>query len=92
MIACRTGATLRQPAMTDPVYHIVFLDDSLLLVRRAGADWRALQDAFPDYKSSLGPWTLQACAEWLTEEYGEDPDRDARIAAFAGAAEDVLGL
>lgn len=92
MIASRTGVTLRMPAMTDPVYHIVFLDDALLLVRRARADWRALQDAFADYKSSLGPWTLQACAEWLTEEYGEDEARDARIAAFADAAEDVLSL
>lgn len=75
-----------------PVYHIVFLKRAMLVARRPGADWRALQDEFLDYKTSLGPWALAQVAAWLAEKYGPDAERAAGLEAFASAKESVLSV
>lgn len=55
--------------------HIVYLrPGGLLVVRAAGASWRELQDQYPDYMASLGPWEAEAVWAFLCEEY---PDRAA---------------
>lgn len=72
--------------------HIVHLDDDLLLVKRPDPDWRALQDEFADYKTSIGPMTAEAAVEYLDIEYGPDPERSARVIAFAAARETILRL
>lgn len=83
---------MNAPSGENAFYHLVFLEHALLLVKRPGADWRALQDEFADYKASLGPWRLADAVVWLGEEYGEDAGRDSRIAAFGVAKEDVLSI
>jgi hypothetical protein len=79
-------------AADNAAYHIVFLKRATLLVRRPGADWRALQEEFLDYKSSLGPWTLAEAATWIVEEYGANAERDADIVTFGAAKESALSL
>ena len=74
------------------IYHVVFLKRAVLVARRPGADWQALQREFLDYKSSLGPGTLTDIAAWMRTEYGADAERDADLAAFATAEESLLSV
>lgn len=74
--------------------HLVFLrPDGLLLVRRPEADWRELQDEYPDYVASLGPWTGDEIVEYFTLDYGKDdrcwPFARQAIADFMRSAEKV---
>jgi hypothetical protein len=62
--------------MNQPQAHLVFLrPGGLLLIKRPGADWRQLQDEYPDYMASLGPWTGEEIAEHFALDYGEDDSR-----------------
>jgi len=73
------------------IFHLVFLrTNPVLLVRRPDADWRALQDEFSDYMTSLGPMTADDATEWLGFEYGADGKRDEAIRVFVEAGDDVL--
>lgn len=76
-------------------FHLVLTRDSgeLLLVRRPGAEWRALQDEFPDYMTSLGPYTIEEAIEMCGVEW---PDialtRQNDMRAFAADGGDILHL
>ncbi len=73
--------------------HIVYLADGWLLVKHAGG-WRELQDRYPGYTTSLGPWSAQDVIDFLTEDWGADDRRwgwtRAEIAAFAASAAQEL--
>jgi hypothetical protein len=64
-------------------FHIVVCDPGLLLVRAPNAHWRDLQDAFPDYKTSLGPFDLDSALEALFDEWPELEERESELRAFA---------
>ncbi len=52
--------------------HILLLEDGMKLVKRPGEDaeaWRALQDAYPTYKTSLGPYDLYDTLAMLEHEW-----------------------
>jgi hypothetical protein len=56
--------------------HLVFLrSGALLLVKRPDASWRQLQDEYPDYMTSLGPWASDQIAGYFTLDYTEDDSR-----------------
>jgi hypothetical protein len=76
----------------NPIYHIVFLKRAVPVARRPGADWRALQGEFLDYKTSLGSWAMAQVTAWLSEEYGPDAERAADLAAFVNAKESLLSV
>lgn len=93
------GANRKQPpwrlgaAAYEAQFNIVILDDGVVLAKRPGADWRALQEEFAGYKSSLGPYDFAGAAIFIAEEW---PDlftqRIAAMREFAGSAERTLRL
>lgn len=58
--------------------HIVILRSGIVLLKRADDDWRALQDQFADYVTSVGAYTLAEALEWIELEW---PDLYAACAA-----------
>ncbi len=53
--------------------HLVFLRSGvLLIVKRPDADWRQLQEDYPEYMASLGPWTIAEMVEFFELDYGQD--------------------
>ncbi len=50
---------------------LVYLDSGMVLSRRPFADWRAVQDHFPNYKTSLAPEAAGHLVDHLTDEYPE---------------------
>jgi hypothetical protein len=62
--------------MDEPRAHLVYLrSGGVLLVKRPGADWRALQDEIDGYMTSLGPWTAEEVAGHFALDYGDDDAR-----------------
>jgi hypothetical protein len=62
--------------MDEPQAHLVFLRPAgLLLVKRPDADWRQLQYEYPDFMTSLGPWTADEIAGYFALDYTEDDAR-----------------
>lgn len=52
--------------------YIVYCDKSMVLDKGPYATWREVQDAYPDYKTSLGPWTEVEIVDFLREDCGSD--------------------
>ena len=78
-----------------PALTLVFLDNAMVLSKRAFADWRAVQDHYPDYKSNLSPEQPAPLAEYLACDYPDMPEAlgcswPEVVAAFvASDAEDI---
>ncbi len=73
--------------------HIVFLDDGMKLVKREGDAWRALQDEYPTYKASLGPYDLFGVIETLEFDWAPIIEAKAHlIRAFVTSTETELDL
>lgn len=96
LVLYHAGANRTHPPWrldTRAIYHIVITDAALLLVKHAGGDWRALQDAFAGFKASLGPYFIDDAIEMIGIEW---PDaltaKRAAIEAFAASAETALTL
>lgn len=75
-------------------YHLVVLKDgTLLLVKRPAADWRALQNEFEEYQTSLGPFDFDEAMGAVEQEW---PDiysmRAATMRAFAASTAITLTL
>jgi len=49
--------------------HLVFTESNIVLDKRQYEGWRQIQDAYPDYKASLGPWSLDEIIDFLSFEY-----------------------
>ncbi|MEL0653722.1 hypothetical protein V6257_01645 [Pseudoalteromonas issachenkonii] len=49
--------------------HLVFTESNIVLDKRQYEGWRQIQDAYPDYKASLGPWSLDEIIDLLSFEY-----------------------
>jgi hypothetical protein len=76
----------------EPLLHIVFTKEAMLLVKRPGVDWRALQDEFFDYKSSLGPYDIDGVVDALRDEWPGAHARQAEIREFSESSSTVLSL
>lgn len=74
------------------LFHIVFLEQALLLVKRSTTDWRVLQSQFADYKTSLGPYSFEVARDWLQEEYGPDRVNIERLKSFPTDDATVVSL
>lgn len=77
-----------------PKAHIVYCESRMLLDRGQYESWRDIQDAYQDYKASLGPWSEAEILEFLEDEYGSDDDRwgftRQAIAEFFRSGEQLL--
>lgn len=47
----------------------------LVLVRRPDVDWHVLQEMYPDYMTSLGPWTADEIASYFSNDYTNDDSK-----------------
>lgn len=74
------------------MYHLIYLEQALLLSKYPYRDWLEIQAAHPTYKTSLGPWTLEEVLEFLRQEYPDLPAQEAEIEAFAQSDAKVLSL
>lgn len=85
-----------RPMDTEPpqvVAHYVLLDHDVLLTKRRYESWREIQDAWPDYKTSLGPWSEQDLIEYLEDDFPDEatwPFTRAVIAAFYSSAQETI--
>lgn len=75
--------------------HIVYCEERMLLDKRPYADWRAIQDAYSDYKASLGPWSEAEIVAFLRDDWGADelkwPFSRESITAFFRSDQPILG-
>ena len=55
--------------------HIVYCESRMLLDRGEYGSWRDIQDAYPDYKTSLGPWSEAEIIKFLEDDWGPDDTR-----------------
>jgi hypothetical protein len=51
---------------------IVYCEARMLLDRGRYGSWRDIQDAYSDYKASLGPWSEAEIVEFLADDFGPD--------------------
>jgi len=98
---CSSAAELSRSAWENlevdkllPKAHIVYCESRMLLDRGQYESWRDIQDAYQDYKASLGPWSEAEILEFLEDEYGSDDDRwgftRQAIAEFFRSGEQLL--
>ena len=53
--------------------HLIFRrSGSLVLIKRPDVDWRVLQDMYPDYMASLGPWNADEIASYFADDYTDE--------------------
>ncbi len=71
--------------------HIIYTQDAVLLSKRAWSSWREIQDAFPGYKASLGPWAPEEAARFLQSEYSDlRPSADRQVRSLEANAEEAV--
>ena len=58
-----------------PRAFIVYCESRMLLDRSNYTSWRDIQEAYGDYKASLGPWTEQEVVSYLEVDCGADDAR-----------------
>ena len=63
--------------------HIIYTETDMLLTKHRYASWRDIQDAYPAYKTSLGPWDHEEVIGFLVDDYSQ---------VFPPAREQVLAL
>jgi hypothetical protein len=52
---------------------IVYLRNGMLLRKREYRDWREVSEQFFDYKTSLGPYSVDELFALILDEYGDEP-------------------
>src|SRR3954451_2767409 len=58
-----------------PDAHIVYCESQTLLDRGQYGPWRDIQDTYPGYKASLGPWSEAEIVRFLEDDWGPDDSR-----------------
>ncbi len=51
--------------------HIIYTESAMLVSKERFSSWRAIQDRYLDFKSSLGPWEAEAVIAYLSDEYAD---------------------
>jgi len=73
--------------------HIVYCESRMFLDKGPYVSWRDIQDAYPDYKASLGAWSEADIVGFLSDDFGAEcnwPFSRAAIAFFFGSKERTL--
>ena len=67
--------------------HLVFTESNIVLDKRQYEGWRQVQDAYPDYKASFGPWSLDEIIDFLNEEYDDlSPCASVQVSEFSNSS------
>lgn len=73
--------------------HIIHTETGLLLSKRAYPSWRAIQDAYPDYKASLGPWDADEVIDYLADEYPDiAPSAAEQVTSFLASPDEAVAI
>ncbi len=74
--------------------HIVYCESRMLLDRGRYGAWWDIQDAYPDYTASLGPWPEADIVGFLADDFGPNesqwPFTRRAVAEFFRSAERLL--
>lgn len=66
---------------------LIYTESNFLLSKKQYLSWREVQDDYPDYKTSLGPWSVDEVVEYLAEEYPKlNPSADEQVNNFLADA------
>jgi hypothetical protein len=77
----------------EPVLHIIYLESKMLLSRKQYPGWRQIQEEFPDYKTSLGPWPVSEVLDFLRAEYPiSQPFTREQIERFLASDEESIAV
>ena len=53
--------------------YVIYLADTIILTRQVYPDgWREIQNKYPDFKSSLGPWSKEDVKDYIKNEYSDE--------------------
>jgi hypothetical protein len=65
----------------------------MLLSKHPYQSWREIQNQYPDYMTSLGPWEEDTVIEYLADEYPElSPHPQEQVNAFIADTQEVRVL
>jgi hypothetical protein len=63
--------------------HLIYTETNVVLSKKNYDDWMQIQKEDPDYKASLGPWSLDEMIDFLNEEYSNlVPIADIQVNEF----------
>lgn len=66
--------------------HIIYTESEIVLSKKDYASWQEVQQDFPDYKASLGPWLDNDVVEYLDAEYSNIlPSAHTQVTALRGS-------
>lgn len=72
--------------------HLVYLRDAVLIERRVDHDWRAIQDEYDDFRTSLGPWDLDGVINFLIDDWTDADVALGRLRRFCRSGVDRADL
>ena len=73
--------------------HIIYTEAGVLLSKRQYSSWRAIQDEYPGYKASLGPWTPEEVTDYLSQEYSDlSSSASEQVGAFLAQPGEVAAV
>ncbi len=55
-----------------PLLHIIYLKDEMLLSKKQYRSWWEIQEEFPAYKTFLGPMSITDVIFFFQDDYGDD--------------------
>ena len=65
----------------------------MLLSKHPYQSWREIQNQYPDYMTSLGPWEEDTVIEYLADEYPElSPNPQEQVNAFIADTQEARVL
>ena len=68
---------------------IIYLENEMLISKKQYDSWREIQDEYPGFKTSLGPWSEEDVVSYLTSEYPRLNPKAPEQAASLLDGEDV---
>ncbi|WP_411990762.1 hypothetical protein [Agarivorans sp. DSG3-1] len=72
---------------------IIHTQDSMLLSKKAYESWKEVQDQYPDYMASLGPWSAEEVIDYLDDEYSDlSPKASIQVKSLIDGAQECLEL
>ncbi|MEP0356141.1 hypothetical protein [Paraglaciecola sp.] len=73
--------------------HIIYTDSNVVLSKKKYAKWIQIQEEFPDYKASLGPWSFNEVIDYLEGEYDNLlPSATIQVKALSNCSDNTKEL
>lgn len=73
--------------------HIIYTVSGMFLSKKRYDSWHEIQHEYPDYKASLGPWSIEETEEYLKQEYpGIDPLPSEQVGDFVKSTDTVRDI